>query len=155
MVRSQSDYPGYFRGSAMETRGAVDADSKSVMEPTAQDAAPGSPIHKPIMSLLPHSRWKWTSSAQTHKVMIGVGTNMGDRFANIELALRMLEVPAQFLPTRPDPHLSIVDTSFMYETAPMYVTDQPMFINCACVVRHLFALYLQTTERLPSCEGRN
>ena len=28
----------------------------------------------------------------------------------------------------------VVDTSFMYETAPIYVEDQPKFINCACMV---------------------
>lgn len=30
---------------------------------------------------------------------------------------------------------TITDTSFLYETAPMYVTDQPAFINCGCLVR--------------------
>ena len=30
--------------------------------------------------------------------------------------------------------LAVIDTSFLYETAPMYVTEQPSFINCACLV---------------------
>ncbi|KAJ6498176.1 Dihydropteroate synthase-like protein [Mycena vitilis] len=28
--------------------------------------------------------------------------------------------------------VDVVDTSFLYESAPMYVTDQPSFINCDC-----------------------
>jgi len=35
--------------------------------------------------------------------------------------------------------VSVVDTSFMYETAPMYVTDQPRFANCACMVCSLIS----------------
>jgi dihydroneopterin aldolase / 2-amino-4-hydroxy-6-hydroxymethyldihydropteridine diphosphokinase / dihydropteroate synthase len=31
--------------------------------------------------------------------------------------------------------MHIVDTSFMYENPAMYVSDQPTFINCACLVR--------------------
>ena len=98
---------------------------------------------------------------QLHKAVVALGSNLGDRFAYIEAALRLLEQPARFL----TPHgcaldasyhssstvysaqstprvadstaleLAIVDTSFMYETAPMYFTDQPNFANCACLVR--------------------
>lgn len=74
-----------------------------------------------------------------YTVAIALGSNLGDRFANIELALRLLETSDIFDPqTIPnlvdDPQISIIDTSFMYETAPMYVTDQPDFINCACLI---------------------
>ena len=66
-----------------------------------------------------------------HRAALALGANLGDRFANIELALRLLETP----PKDGDiPRAAVVDTSFMYETAPMYVTDQPKFINCACMV---------------------
>lgn len=72
-----------------------------------------------------------------HIVAIALGSNLGDRFANIEHALRLLENPCQLL----DPsvlgdnaQLEVVDTSFLYETAPMYVPDQPSFINGACMV---------------------
>lgn len=71
-------------------------------------------------------------------VAISLGSNLGDRFANIELALRLLEAPQQFsdLPDiGKDAEVTVTDTSFLYETAPMYVTDQPSFINCACLVR--------------------
>ncbi|EIN14606.1 Dihydropteroate synthase [Punctularia strigosozonata HHB-11173 SS5] len=75
-----------------------------------------------------------------HRVGIALGSNLGDRFANIERALRLLEAP-EMLKDLEDgseqvqPRVSVVDTSFMYETTPMYITDQPNFINCACMIQ--------------------
>lgn len=67
---------------------------------------------------------------------LALGSNLGDRFQNIELALRHLENhKALQLSGSPDGELQILDTSFLYESAPMYVEDQPAFINCACLVR--------------------
>lgn len=77
----------------------------------------------------------------TKIVAIALGSNLGDRFYNIELSLRLLEAPKELLSpadlgeSDQDVFVTIVDTSFLYETAPMYVTDQPSFINCACLVR--------------------
>jgi len=75
-----------------------------------------------------------------HKVAIAFGSNLGDRFANIEHALRLLESPSKFLAVsddinQKDAEVAIIDTSFLYETAPMYVADQPSFVNGACLVR--------------------
>ncbi|KXN93370.1 Folic acid synthesis protein fol1, partial [Leucoagaricus sp. SymC.cos] len=59
------------------------------------------------------------------------------RFYNIEYALRLLENPSQVASEAelgPSPRLAIIDTSFLYETTPMYVTDQPAFINGACTI---------------------
>ncbi|KAK0489160.1 Dihydropteroate synthase [Armillaria novae-zelandiae] len=66
--------------------------------------------------------------------VIAFGSNLGDRFYNIELALRLLEVPRYSIQ---DAHavVDILDTSFLYESAPMYVTDQPTFINGACIIQ--------------------
>ncbi|KAA1471926.1 Dihydropteroate synthase, partial [Dentipellis sp. KUC8613] len=72
-----------------------------------------------------------------HRVAIALGSNLGDRFANIEHALRLLEKPELFVEHGDKsivPEVAIVDTSFLYETAPMYVTDQPSFINGACLI---------------------
>ena len=78
-------------------------------------------------------------SSSLHSVALALGSNLGDRFANIETALRLLEVPKSLLRDLPEDVLvSVVDTSFMYETAPMYVTDQPRFANCAAMVRPCF-----------------
>jgi dihydroneopterin aldolase/2-amino-4-hydroxy-6-hydroxymethyldihydropteridine diphosphokinase/dihydropteroate synthase len=77
----------------------------------------------------------------THTAAIALGSNLGDRFANIETALRLIEHPNQLLVDIGDAAaVSVVNTSFMYETAPMYVTDQPRFANCACLVS-LFIQY--------------
>jgi dihydroneopterin aldolase/2-amino-4-hydroxy-6-hydroxymethyldihydropteridine diphosphokinase/dihydropteroate synthase len=69
------------------------------------------------------------------KAVIAFGSNLEDRFHNIEYALRLLEDPSSLLPEAGShSQVSVTDTSFLYETAPMYVTDQPAFINGACLV---------------------
>ncbi|RUS23549.1 hypothetical protein BC938DRAFT_474968 [Jimgerdemannia flammicorona] len=60
-----------------------------------------------------------------HRAYIALGSNMGDSPANIARALRLLEERCE---------CRVVDTSFLYETPPMYVTDQPAFLNAACKV---------------------
>ncbi|KZT60019.1 Dihydropteroate synthase [Calocera cornea HHB12733] len=59
-----------------------------------------------------------------HRAVIALGSNLGDRVTNIERALKQLEAV----------EVRVVDTSFMYETAAMYVEDQPNFLNAACVI---------------------
>lgn len=53
-------------------------------------------------------------------VLIALGTNLGDRLANLGAALRGLDGP-----------LRDIGTSPVYETAPRYVEDQPPFLNMA------------------------
>ncbi|KAI7822649.1 Dihydropteroate synthase-like protein [Gamsiella multidivaricata] len=62
----------------------------------------------------------------THEVYLALGSNMGDSAANLTNALKMLEQGE---------NVRVVDTSFMYETPPMYVTDQPPFLNAACKIK--------------------
>ena len=74
-----------------------------------------------------------------HNAAIAIGSNLGDRFFNIELALRLFETGGiHFSRLAEDAFVYVIDTSFMYETVPMYVVDQPKFINCACLVRGQF-----------------
>lgn len=54
------------------------------------------------------------------KVFLGLGTNLGDRRANLRAAVDALA----------DLGL-VVALSRVYETAPLYVTDQPAFLNMA------------------------
>ena len=54
-------------------------------------------------------------------VYIGIGSNLGERKANIERAISMLA----------DSGIHIIARSSLHETAPWGVTDQPMFINAA------------------------
>lgn len=53
-------------------------------------------------------------------VYLGLGTNLGDRLANLKAAVSALEAAA-----------TIETLSRVYETAPLYVTDQPAFLNMA------------------------
>ncbi len=53
-------------------------------------------------------------------ILLGLGSNMGDREKNLETALRLLEE---------DRSISIDRISAIYETAPFGVTDQADFLN--------------------------
>ena len=80
-----------------------------------------------------------------YNAAIALGSNLGDSFHNIEYALRLLE----YLPQEEQldgidlPFVRIVNTSFLYKTKPMYVTDQPAFINAACMV-YIYIFFLSS-----------
>ena len=59
----------------------------------------------------------------THVVYLALGSNMCDSTANTN-SPRLLEQ---------GDNVRVVDTSFLYETPPMYVKDQPPFFT-ACKV---------------------
>jgi 2-amino-4-hydroxy-6-hydroxymethyldihydropteridine diphosphokinase len=59
----------------------------------------------------------------SYRVYLAVGSNLGDRYHNIRTALRLLSLD--------DDNIRVVRTSFLYDTEPMYVTDQPAFLNGA------------------------
>jgi 2-amino-4-hydroxy-6-hydroxymethyldihydropteridine diphosphokinase len=54
-----------------------------------------------------------------NEIFIGFGSNLGDREYNIRTALNLLEEK-----------MNLVVVSSFYETEPMYVKDQPLFLNC-------------------------
>ncbi len=64
-----------------------------------------------------------TNDQDWHVAAIALGSNVGDRAANIEAAVQALSEAKDCV---------LVDTSFLYETAPMYMLDQPNFLNAAC-----------------------
>ena len=61
-----------------------------------------------------------------HRAFIALGSNLGDRWATLEAACRELQ----------DRGVSIKRTSSMFESAAMYITDQPDFLNAVCEVGH-------------------
>ena len=82
-------------------------------------------------------------------VAIAFGTNLGDRVQTIETALRKLENSKSWLKDweplgmpLSDVLVDIVNTSFLYQTTPMYVNDQPPFLNGACMVSCCFGYTL-------------
>ena len=112
---------------------------KDFKSSTASTATSSSPATSSTPAPPPSSSGAASASSSgtplPHLVAIAIGANIGDRFQNIECALRLLEAPGADLEKWiGSPRVVVVDTSFMYETAPMYVEDQPKFINCACMV---------------------
>jgi 2-amino-4-hydroxy-6-hydroxymethyldihydropteridine diphosphokinase len=60
----------------------------------------------------------------THDVYLAIGTNLGDRLANLRAALRSLP-----------PDVRPVSVSRIFETPPWGFTDQPAFLNMAVHAR--------------------
>jgi 2-amino-4-hydroxy-6-hydroxymethyldihydropteridine diphosphokinase len=59
-----------------------------------------------------------------HDIYLAIGTNMGDRLANLTAALRSLP-----------PDVELVAVSRIYETPPWGFADQPAFLNMAVHAR--------------------
>ena len=57
-------------------------------------------------------------------VLLGLGGNLGDRAGHLGRAVAAL-----------DRALAVTAVSALYESAPMYVTDQPAFLNLALAAR--------------------
>jgi 2-amino-4-hydroxy-6-hydroxymethyldihydropteridine diphosphokinase len=55
------------------------------------------------------------------RAFLGLGTNLGDRVANLRLALRLLGEVG-----------TVCRFSSLYETEPVGYADQPWFMNIAC-----------------------
>ncbi|KAL9598055.1 MAG: hypothetical protein Q9219_004749 [cf. Caloplaca sp. 3 TL-2023] len=64
------------------------------------------------------------SSSGTTRAMIALGSNVGNRFETIEHACAVMARRG----------LRLLRTSSLYETEPMYKTDQPSFLNGVCEV---------------------
>ncbi|ORY84757.1 Dihydropteroate synthase-like protein [Protomyces lactucae-debilis] len=65
---------------------------------------------------------------QLHTAFLALGSNLGDRQRYIQQALDQLDARG----------IQVINTSMLYESAPMYVTNQPAFLNgAACVLTSL------------------
>lgn len=68
----------------------------------------------------------FSNQSQPSLAVLSIGSNIQPRFHHINYALRLLESnPKQ---------VRILDSSFMYDTTPMYVSDQARFANIALLV---------------------
>jgi dihydroneopterin aldolase/2-amino-4-hydroxy-6-hydroxymethyldihydropteridine diphosphokinase/dihydropteroate synthase len=65
------------------------------------------------------------SSRDRHQVFIALGSNLGDRLGTIEKSLHALE----------NAGVRIEDVSGLYESEPMYVEEQPQFLNAVAKVQ--------------------
>lgn len=78
-------------------------------------------------------------------VFLGLGTNLGNRPANLKSAVDALSTVGE-----------VHALSRVYETAPLYVTDQPAFLNMAVRIETIMAPQdlLRALKRLESELGR-
>ncbi|KAH9819677.1 Dihydropteroate synthase-like protein [Melampsora americana] len=81
-------------------------------------------------SLTSSSSSSHQSGNSNHVVYLGLGSNMGDRLQNISSALDRLCQPLE----SGGANATLLDTSFMYESEPMYVVNQSQFLNAACKI---------------------
>ncbi|EPQ29345.1 uncharacterized protein PFL1_03100 [Pseudozyma flocculosa PF-1] len=88
------------------------------------------------------------AGSEWHIAAIALGSNVGDRAANLERAVQALGEAEGCV---------VVDTSFLYETAPMYVTDQPRFLNGACRIATTLSPHklLRLTQSIETKLGRD
>lgn len=70
------------------------------------------------------------SGRATMRAVIALGSNIGDRVRNINRAVNLLVAQ-----TAGDHQTDLVQTSWLYESEPMYVEDQAKFVNGAVLVR--------------------
>jgi len=61
------------------------------------------------------------------RAYLAVGSNLGDKYQNIAKALKLLQ-------TSNPTSIKLIRTSYLRSTSPMYVTDQPSFLNGAVEV---------------------
>ncbi|KAL9106388.1 MAG: hypothetical protein Q9227_008589 [Pyrenula ochraceoflavens] len=59
-----------------------------------------------------------------HRAFIALGSNLGDRIGTLEKAIREMAFRG----------FHVKRVSSVYETAPMYKTDQPSFLNAVCEI---------------------
>lgn len=90
-----------------------------------------------------------TSIISKYRAFLGVGSNLGVRYRNIVQGLEQL--------CQDGNHTSLRRTSFFYETAPMYVEDQPSFLNAAVEVETTLEPHalLQRLKEIEHDLGRN
>jgi 2-amino-4-hydroxy-6-hydroxymethyldihydropteridine diphosphokinase len=64
-----------------------------------------------------------TDQPGTHRVFLGLGSNLGDRRLNLQQAVQLLGET-----------MKVERLSSVYDTTPMLVVDQPRFLNLVCLV---------------------
>ena len=77
------------------------------------------------------------------RILLGVGSNMGNKYDTIWKGLNLL------LTSGFPGSVELIQTSFLYETKPMYVTNQPSFLNGVVEI----ASTLTPQELLQECKN--
>lgn len=107
------------------------------------------------------------NGVKNNRAFVAVGTNMGDRYGNLMKGMAMLESTQQEqkigldqsneVSQDDEPLIRIVSTSFLRETAPMYVTNQPNFLNGAIEIETRLSPHelLKRLKKIESDIGRD
>lgn len=66
------------------------------------------------------------AASPPRRAYLGLGSNLGDRRANLEAARARLEA---------EPGINVLRTSAVYESEPVGVADQPWFLNSVLEIR--------------------
>jgi len=100
--------------------------SKLVERVDVRIEKPSPPIYEELDSVGAEYHLKNDDTGSSSiKTFLSLGSNMGDRQANLKDAIKLLE---------DDPDISIANTSSLYETEPMYIQDQNSFYNIAAKI---------------------
>lgn len=91
---------------------------------TTSTSSWNSPISSRISGMFQKSYIHNWRGGMKHRAFIAVGSNLGDRLGYIEEAAAEMERSG----------LRICRFGHVYETSPMYLTDQPSFLNTVCEV---------------------
>ena len=80
---------------------------------------------------------------------LGLGSNLGNRAKHIHDALKLI--------TARVPNTSVINTAHLYESEPMYETNQPAFLNSACMLETTLRpmQLLQQLKHIEADLGRN
>jgi 2-amino-4-hydroxy-6-hydroxymethyldihydropteridine diphosphokinase len=81
--------------------------------------------------------------AESVQIYLSLGSNLGDRFANLECALAAL----------PNEGVNVLRRSSLYETEPVDFLAQPWFLNCV-VVGETFLMPLELLHALQGIERK-
>ena len=84
------------------------------------------------------------------RAYLAVGSNLGDKYQNIAKALKLLE-------SNNPTSIKLIRTSYLRSTSPMYVTDQPSFLNGAVEIETSLSPLelLSSIKRVESDLGRD
>lgn len=77
-----------------------------------------------VQTPVQHLGQQYLETIGFHRAVIAIGSNIGNRVANIEQSLQAMRRKG----------IQIRSTSFLYETEAMYYEDQDHFLNCVCEV---------------------
>ena len=88
----------------------------------------------------------YSEQYMSERVFIALGSNLGDRMRNFHSALKMMR----------EVGIAVVDTGFLYQSEPMYLLEQPRFLNSVCEVRTGMAPHelLAALKRIEDKVGR-